>query len=174
MPLWIGIGFPQRDAPAERRARHACLPQKLRHLPDITERVRQIPHRADRAVLSGKRHPVQQISHVGLAGGQIFILQNIPRAERQPPLCGKAAQLFLALRAKRQIVLHGDHLSVEVVRIGGVLLQKSKHAIQLRQQPCAVLLKRQIPFPVPMRMRHDMNDSFHTRFPLKTRADARW
>lgn len=76
----------QGDAPAKGRRRHARLTQELGHLPHVSEGVGLVADPAGPAQILRRFQAPVQVANVGLAAGEILVLQHIPRPAFSRPL----------------------------------------------------------------------------------------
>ena len=163
MSIRVRIFRIQRHAPSERGSLKTGLMQDLRHLADVPEGIGEITDAADTAEGFSHRHSLQQVADVRLTGGQVLILQHIPGTDMQPAFQDKLLQLFGLLRTQQQVILHRNHLSIEVIGIIRVACEQLQHIVQLVNQPGPVNFKREVPFPIPMGVRYDMYGCLHWR-----------
>ena len=92
--------------------------------------------------------------------------QDIPGASRKPPLPDMLFQPFPVLGLDLQIVVHHDGLPVQMEAPESCIFFKQLHGlVDQIHQLYPVLLKRHVPFSVPVRMGNDMYYCLHTLSP---------
>ena len=155
------IAAHQPDAAAEYSGLHARLLQQLRKLAGVAEGVGQIADFADIAETLRHAGAPEHVAYIGFAAGEIGVLQYIPRSNLQPAFANQPFQQLALLGADFQIVLHGNHLTVEVITGILLCLQKLQHAVHQRNQTSAMLFKWHIPFAIPVGVGNDVGSCFH-------------
>ena len=94
-----------------------------------------------------------QVTDQRLARNQKLIRLHVPRADDKLAFACQPSDQRLTLRASLQIILDQDRLPVGLERtFESAVFKTLDHAIQKLDQPIAKVLKRLIPFAVPMRV----------------------
>src|SRR5581483_9406184 len=133
---------------------YAEAPENLRHLRQVAELVGQIADLHARAELAGDAMADEQAAHGRLAAGQELVVQLIPGADGDTPFPDVLFQPGAVLRLDGEVVLQHDGLRVQVeITIVRVAVEQGKDVIYQVYETHSELLERQIPLPIPVRMR---------------------
>lgn len=130
--------------------------ENLRHLRDMPELIGQIADVERPAEAARDRHSDFEIANQRLAAHQEAVGEHVPRPDLDFAGANQIAQPRLGARAHLEVVVEHDRLSVEVKRRDCAALDQRNHAINHRDQPRAHLLKRLIPFAIPMRVNNEV------------------
>ena len=155
--------------PAEPAPHYAVLDVELacERGPDagVPERVRRVQHVAPAPPSPPSpptlrvHRPVQQVAHERLARRDQLVREHVPGTDLQTPGLHEGADVRFALGADAQVVLDQHRLSVEQkTAVAGVLPQPFDEIVEDGHEPGLEGGRREIPLPVPMRMRDEMKD----------------
>ena len=159
LPEEPGLGDGRRHPPPHDCVRETGHSKDLGHLGDVAEHIGQVAdvHGAAEGRTAEKAH--LQVADDGLARGQEFVHQDVPRTHADPAGRGQRTQPRFDLRPYLEVVVDHGHLPVEhEVGVAVVGFEKGHQRIEHVDQIEAELLVRLVPLAVPMGVGND-NDS---------------
>ena len=157
--------LPLFDAAEECRARQAELPEYLRHLAVVPEQVADVAAgRGLHAVLAADLSARLQVLDETFARNQPFLGHGVPRADFDAPRPAERGEPLRIFGADAQIVLQHDRLPVHMeTLVIGLRFQDVQKRIHHPHEAETILLKRLIPFAVPVGAGYDIK--IHTNSP---------
>ena len=143
--------------PAHEQERAQPQPaQDHRHLRDVTERIRHVAVARAGAELARACEPAPQVADQRLAARQERIGQHEPRTDLEPALAHEPLDPRAVLRPDREIVVERRRLAVERERAeAAVALEQVEQPVDELDQVHPILLEREVPRPIPVRVGHD-------------------
>ena len=129
--------------------------QDLRHLRDVAEHVGQIADAHRSAELVCAREAALEVPPDRLPGNEELVHQYLPRADREPPLLDQPADPTLVLGAHLEVVVDRLELAVEREDETRVRLEHVEDAIDQPDESQPEALEREVPLPVPVRVRDE-------------------
>ena len=142
-------GMPIKSA-SENAAVDSKARENLRKLTDQTELIGCVADIAASPELSCDSPSRQKIADSGFSAGQEEVVLNIPGADAQIAFPDIVLQNGALFRTDLQIVLQTDGLRIQFKDVVRICAEDVQQMIQKISQPQAELLKRLIPFAVPM------------------------
>ena len=126
----------------------------------MAEGVGDVPLKHYAAELPGEPRPVKEVPHQGFPGHQELVRLYVPRPDEEPSLADVSLQELLPFGADLQVIKEGDDLAVQGEPVAGVGSEQGDDPVQCLYQVKAEFLEAQVPFPIPVRMRHHDYASF--------------
>ncbi len=144
------------DAAPQDCGRESEAGENLRHLRDVPELIGQVADVEWPAEAARDRHPDFEIANQRLAADEKAVGKHVPRPDLDFARANQIAQPRLGARTHLEIIVEHDRLAVEMKRGNRAALDQRDHPIGHRDQPRAHLLKRLIPFAIPMRVNDEI------------------
>jgi hypothetical protein len=102
--------------------------------------------------------PAEQVAHERLAADEKLVRHDVPRSDQDASCFNRLAQPRFLLRPDLEVILEHDRLSVEMeVFVGRILVQQIEQAIDECDEAEPELLVGQVPLPIPVCVRNDVN-----------------
>src|SRR5712691_300170 len=131
--------------------------EHLRQLRRMTEAVGQVARaRGLRTEAPADGAAEEQIANERLAAHEELVREDVARADDEPAGRQQRAQSRFLLRPQLEVVLQHDRLAVERERAEAVVpFECCEHLVDERRELEAEVLERQVPLPIPVRVRDD-------------------
>src|SRR3954447_20875980 len=144
------------DPTPDHAVAHAEFAGQLRPHGWMTKRVGRVENVISAAEPVGVYLSQQQVSDQRLAGRNQLIRQHVPGSHLKPARAHQVTDSLLLVGTYPEIVLQEDRLAVEQECGVGLRFEALNQVIEGRNEPRQKDALREIPFPVPVGMRDQM------------------